>query len=95
MKKQSWMRLLALLLAFAMIAAACGGDDDDDPVADGDDASEPAEEPADEPEEPADEPAGDFPEGPELSLGTLLPETGPLAVLGAGMVPSVQLAVAI
>ena len=94
MKKQSWMRLLALLLAFAMIAAACGGDDDDDPVAEGDDASEPAEEPADEPEEPADEPAGDFPEGPALSLGTLLPETGPLAVLGAGMVPSVQLAVA-
>ena len=59
-----------------------------------DDASEPAEEPADEPEEPADEPAGDFPEGPALSLGTLLPETGPLAFLGAGMVPSVQLAVA-
>ena len=77
-----------------MIAAACGGDDDDDPVADGDDATEPAEEPADEPsDEPADEPAGDFPEGPELSLGTLLPETGPLAILGAGMVPSVQLAV--
>ena len=95
MKKQRWMRLLALLLAFAMVAAACGGDDDDDPVADGDDATEePAEEPADEPsEEPADEPAGDFPEGPELSLGTLLPETGPLAILGAGMVPSVQLAV--
>lgn len=33
-------------------------------------------------------------EAPELLLGTLLPETGPLAVLGAGMVPAVQLAVA-
>lgn len=77
------MRLLALLLAFALIAAACG-DDDDDPIASGDDSTE----------APEPEPEPDVVAGPELLLGTLLPETGPLAVLGAGMVPSVQLAVA-
>ena len=40
--------LLALLLAFALIAAACGGDDDDT-TATGDPADAPADEPADEP----------------------------------------------
>ncbi len=35
------MRLLAILLAFTLVAAACGGDDDDDPgVATGDDSEE-------------------------------------------------------
>lgn len=29
MKKATWLRLLALLLAFGMVAAACGDDDDD------------------------------------------------------------------
>ena len=86
MMKQSWMRLLALLLAFALIAAACG-DDDDDPVANASDSEEPA--PDTDPEPAPDNAVA----GPELLLGTLLPETGPLAVLGAGMVPSVQLAV--
>ncbi len=40
--------LLALLLAFAMIAAACGGDDDDT-SATGDPVDAPADEPTDEP----------------------------------------------
>ncbi len=69
-------------------------DEPDEPADEpADEPDEPADEPADEPDEPADEPA-DVAAGPELLLGTLLPETGPLAVLGAGMVPSVQLAVA-
>ena len=74
--RSSWLRLLAALLAFSLIAAACGGDDDDDPVASsddstetGDDGGEPAEEPADDGgEEPADdggeEPADDGGEEP-------------------------------
>ena len=52
MRNHTWMRLLALLLAFGLIAAACGDDDSGDTAVD-----EPAE-PADEPAEPADEPAG-------------------------------------
>ena len=60
------MRVLALLLAMAVLASACGSDDasSDDAASDAsaavDDApeDEPADEPADEPEEePADEPA--------------------------------------
>lgn len=65
--KTRWTKVLALLLAFTLVAAACGDDDDEGSGGGGD--------------------------GPELKLGTLLPETGPLAVLGAGMVPAVQLAV--
>ncbi len=58
--RSSWMRLLAALLAFSLIAAACGGDDDDDPVTSGDGTAEPSddggEEPADDGgEEPADD----------------------------------------
>jgi len=118
--KQSWTRVLALLLALALFAVACGSDEvevAEDPVDEPDDTTETVDEPDDEPEpeateepddepepeateepvdEPdeADEPDADAPAGPELLLGTLLPETGPLAVLGAGMVPAAQLAVA-
>jgi len=108
--KQRWMRLWALLLTLALFAVACGSSSDGEEVAtddsveqaDDDPAEDPADDPADEPEdEPADDPADEPDEepaesvdGPELLLGTLLPETGPLAVLGAGMVPAAQLAVA-
>ncbi len=75
-KNLKW--LLAVMLAFSLVAAACGDDDDsstadagddsgDDAGDDGDDADEPADEPdepADEPDEPADEP--DEPETNEL-----------------------------
>ena len=70
MRNSKWMRLLAILFAFALIAAACGDDDDDgatdgESVLGGEEEEAPAEEPeeeapADEPEEeeeaPADEP---------------------------------------
>lgn len=79
MRNARWLRLVALLAGLALVAAACGGSD-------GDDASEAAETTA------AAETGST--EGPELSLGTLLPETGPLAILGAGMIPAAQLAVA-
>lgn len=69
MRQSKWLRLLAVLLAFALVAAACGGDDDDEPAAVETDepADEPAEEPADEPaEEPADEPEGEGDEPVDL-----------------------------
>ncbi len=69
--RTSWRTLIALLVAFALVAAACGGDDDDPSSAStGDDSTEPApaddgaEEPApaDDGEEPA--PADDGEEEP-------------------------------
>ena len=55
--KSRRLKLLAPLLAFAVVAAGCGDNDDD--------AAEPAEEPADEPtEEPAEEPSDEPAEEP-------------------------------
>ena len=43
MRKSTWLRMLAIMLAFGLIAAACGGDDDDEPAVSSDDGtSEPA-----------------------------------------------------
>ena len=76
-----WLRLLAILLGFSLIAAACGDDDD----------TEAQDEEADEgggSEAPAAPPEGDAApecEGEEdgaLKIGGLLPETGNLAFLG-------------
>ena len=103
MHKKRWVRLWALMLTLAMVAAACGSDVADTATDVVDDAADvvedvveddPEPEPEPEPEAEAEAEAAEVPAGPELSLGTLLPETGPLAVLGAGMIPSVQLAVA-
>ncbi len=66
--RSHWLRLLAALLAFTLIAAACGGDDDDDGAVATDGAAEDdgGEEPAPEPEDDGgagdddgEEPAGD------------------------------------
>ena len=79
--------LLAILLAFALLATACGNDDDDPGVSDGPSApsdepsdgssDEPSDEPGDEPsDEPGDEPSdepGDEP-GEEV---TVIEEIGP------------------
>ena len=69
MRRMTWSRLVAILLALALVAAACGGSDDggsSDSAAASDStestADEPDDEPADEPAddpEPADEPADD------------------------------------
>ncbi|MGI9623297.1 MAG: ABC transporter substrate-binding protein [Acidimicrobiales bacterium] len=60
--RSNWLRLLAALLAFTLIAAACG-DDDDEPVSTGedggeasDDGGEPEPEPEPEPEDDGGEP---------------------------------------
>lgn len=79
MKKQPWLRLLALLMALAMAAAACGGtaDDDDDDAspgteADGGDGGEPAGDP---------EPGPGF-DGTTIRLGVLTPTSGPASIIG-------------
>jgi len=74
-------------------------DDEEDAMDDEEDAMDDEEDAMDDEEDAMDDdesatPAAAVAGGPDLLLGTLLPETGPLAVLGAGMVPSVQLAVA-
>ena len=67
-------RLIAVLLAFSLIAAACGSDDDDDAATSA--TTEPADEPA---EEVSDDPlvvaamsaAGDMVELPQITAGYL------------------------
>ena len=48
MRNSAWLKLLALLMAFGLVAAACSSDSDNETVADGDSATEEpaAEEPA-------------------------------------------------
>lgn len=81
MKKQPWLRMLALLMALAMAAAACGGSSDDD-----DDAG-PGTTAADDGGDDGDEPAGD-PEptvgfdGTTITLGALTPTSGSAAIIG-------------
>ncbi len=56
--KRSWLfSLLAILMAFSLVATACGNDDDEPGVSDG--PSAPSDEPGDEPsDEPGDDPSG-------------------------------------
>jgi putative tricarboxylic transport membrane protein len=54
MMKKTWLALMAILLAFALVASACGDDDDDD-AGDGDAPAADEGDEADEPDEP-DEP---------------------------------------
>lgn len=83
MKKQPWLRMLALLMALAMAAAACGGSsDDDDDAAPGttaasdDGGDDGGEEPAGDPE-----PTVGF-DGTTIKLGVLTPTSGPAAIIG-------------
>lgn len=85
-------RLLALLLAFTLIAAACGDDDGDD--ADGDTPTTEAagEEEGEGEGEEQEEVEASF-DTETLTIGTLLPETGQLAFLGPPMVNGVDMAI--
>jgi branched-chain amino acid transport system substrate-binding protein len=77
MKKQRWLRLLAVLGALALVVAACGGDDDDDAASDATDTTE------------GEVPQGDG----VLTVGSLLPSTGALDFLGPPMINGVKMAV--
>jgi ABC-type branched-subunit amino acid transport system substrate-binding protein len=87
MQRMIWLRRLALLACFLLLAAACGNGDDtatDEPA----DDDTTTDEPADDGDDDAAEPTGDG-----LVIGTILPETGPLAFLGPPQIESVNLAI--
>lgn len=82
MKRSIWLRRLAALTVLALVAAACGNGDEPE---------------APEPEAPAEEPAAEEPADASddvLSLGYVLPESGPLAFLGPPQIEAALLAVA-
>ncbi len=94
MQRSKWLRRTAVGLTLALAATACGGGDDDvDPVASESETSsesESASESASESESEAE--AGASVDG-VLKIGSLLPQTGDLAVLGPAMIEAVKLAV--
>lgn len=96
MQRSTWLRRAAAACAVALFAAACGGGEEpeveEDPAAEETEGTEEEpteEEPTDEGEEGAAAAGADG----TLVIGTLLPETGDLAVLGPAMVQGVQLAI--
>ena len=98
MARTASLRLLALLMALALLIAACAEDAEveEEPV-------EEEEEEVDEPDEPEDEVDEEVDEEEEpdvaetaddvLELGYILPETGDLAFLGDAMISAVEFAV--
>ncbi|HEX4868505.1 MAG TPA: ABC transporter substrate-binding protein [Acidimicrobiales bacterium] len=78
MKKQPWLRLLALLLTLALGAAACGGssNDDDDATATTAAGGGGEEKPAGDPE-----PTTGF-DGTTIKLGVLTPTSGAASIIG-------------
>lgn len=82
MTKIRWVRVLALLMGFALIAAACSDDDSSS----GDSTTTSTTEAADEPEPHASVDG-------VLALGSIMPLTGDLADFGPGMQAAVELAV--
>lgn len=99
MMRTTWQRRAAAAVAVAMLAAACGGGDDDpeeteSSVAEPDmDESEMDSEMDDEPSEmDSDVEATGLGDG-TLTIGTVLPESGALAFLGAPQIEGVNLAI--
>jgi ABC-type branched-subunit amino acid transport system substrate-binding protein len=98
-KIRSSYRIAAAAISVAMLATACAADDD--PEVDETAAEEPAEETTDEPTE--DDTTTDEATEEEievtgrgdgtLSIGTVLPESGPLAFLGAPQIQGVRMAI--
>lgn len=98
MKRSLWLRRLAAVTAFALLAAACGDDDADttpEPTDDTEETTDDTEETTEETEATTDD--GEAVERPErdevLDLGYILPESGDLASLGVPQIESVRLAV--
>ncbi|MBK5223442.1 MAG: ABC transporter substrate-binding protein [Acidimicrobiia bacterium] len=85
MRNSRLWRVLALLMAFSLVAAACGDDDGD--TADGSDTTEATDETTE-----GEELEPEF-DTSTLKIGTVLPETGTLAFLGPPMVNGVEMAI--
>lgn len=77
MVRPKWLRLVALLGVFVLLAAACGDDDDET----ADTTTTTAED------------DGDAPTGDGLVMGYVLPQDGPLGFLGPPQIEAVKLAV--
>jgi ABC-type branched-subunit amino acid transport system substrate-binding protein len=104
MKRSLWLRRMAAVTALALAAAACGNGDDaaDEPEAtdteevetedteDTEDTEEAADGEGEGEEVAVDRPGRDD----KLDIGYILPESGPLAFLGAPQIEGVRLAVA-
>lgn len=96
MRRATWWRAAATVSALALTLAACGDGDDDETAAEPTDEETTEEEMTPEETEPAegeeldiDRPGRDD----TLDLGYILPESGPLAFLGAPMITATQMAV--
>lgn len=85
MLRSKVLRLVALLLALALLVAACA---DDAEEVEEEPEEDPVDEEVDDEDDEDDEVAADG-----MLLGTVLPETGPLADLGPPQIESVNLAV--
>lgn len=82
--KRRWIRLLAALGSFALLAAACGDDDTEEPT----DETTTDDTTTTDGTDDAQEPTGDG-----LVVGYVLPEDGPLGFLGPPQIESVRLAI--
>lgn len=83
MMRSLWLRRLAAVTAFALLAAACGGDEEPDTTPEPADDAEPADDDATDDDMADDDMADDDMavdlEPIPMSVGTLLPQTGALA----------------
>ena len=95
--KRKWFLLLALILAFSVLAMGCAKKDEpaktEAPAAEGDETEAPEADATDAPDDGGDEPAEPSGEARELKLGVLVPTTGPEAYYGKDMLNSYQMAV--
>lgn len=106
MVRSTWRRRAAAAIAVAMLAAACGGGDDD-PAESEESVEESTPEETSEEESPTEEEPSEEESPTEeeeevsatglgdgtLTIGTVLPESGTLAFLGAPQIEGVQLAI--
>jgi ABC-type branched-subunit amino acid transport system substrate-binding protein len=106
MKRSLWLRRMAAVTALALAAAACGNGDDtaDEPDTETEEPAEPETDEGEETDEGAEGEEGEEGEEPDvaverpgrddkLDVGYILPESGPLAFLGAPQIQGVQLAI--
>jgi ABC-type branched-subunit amino acid transport system substrate-binding protein len=98
MKRSLWFRRMAAVTALALAAAACGNGDETADEPDDVDTEEPAEPDdgdVDEGDDEGEDVAVDRPgRDDKLDIGYILPESGPLAFLGAPQIEGVRLAIA-
>lgn len=90
---QRWigMRQLAAVTAVVLLAGACSGGDDGTDGAAPEDAPSPTATATGETPEPAEDAATNEPDG-TLQLGYILPESGPLSLLGPPQISAIELA---